>query len=49
MNKDNIPLLSDEFLEEVAKEINDIYGFDNDPNEEAEREFLAEEKNLNET
>ncbi|MDR0136578.1 bacitracin ABC transporter ATP-binding protein [Metabacillus idriensis] len=43
MNKDNIPLLSDEFLEEVTKEINDIYGFDNNPNEETEKEFLAEE------
>ncbi|PLR85619.1 bacitracin ABC transporter ATP-binding protein [Bacillus canaveralius] len=26
MHKENYPLLSDEFLDEVVKEINDLYG-----------------------
>ncbi|USK34925.1 bacitracin ABC transporter ATP-binding protein [Bacillus sp. F19] len=44
MTKENIPILSDEFLDEVTKEINEAYGFENDPIEKADREFHAEEE-----
>jgi hypothetical protein len=44
MTKDNMPILSDEFLDEVTKEINDVYGFENNPIEKADREFRAEEE-----
>jgi hypothetical protein len=44
MIKENIPILSDDFLDAVTKEINDVFGFDNDPIEKADREFHAEEE-----
>ncbi|WHZ59008.1 bacitracin ABC transporter ATP-binding protein [Metabacillus hrfriensis] len=44
MIKENIPIISDEFLDEVTKEINKVYGFENNPIEKADREFHAEEE-----
>ncbi|WP_224773328.1 MULTISPECIES: hypothetical protein [Bacillaceae] len=46
MPKENIPLLSDEFLDEVTKEINEIYGFENDQNEAQDKDLINAEENI---
>lgn len=43
MDKETIPLLSDEFLDAVTKEINDLYGFNN-PAEAIDFKIQTEEK-----
>ncbi|WP_338447993.1 bacitracin ABC transporter ATP-binding protein [Niallia oryzisoli] len=42
-NKDNKPLFSDEFLEELAKDINELYG--SHPDKDAEEAQEPFEKN----
>jgi hypothetical protein len=46
MTKENIPLLSNEFLDDVTKEINEIYGFDTDQNEAKDKDLINAEENI---